>query len=92
MPLSYNDGSWQSFITAPVERIGRQKTLSLERISFSGTIPSQWEELLRLDSFSIQENKITGQMPEGICQIGNFTYLKADCVDEISCLCCTECF
>jgi hypothetical protein len=68
------------------------ETLSLERNPFSGTIPSQWEDLLRLDSFSIQENKITGQMPEGICQIGNFTYLKADCVDEISCLCCTECF
>jgi hypothetical protein len=68
------------------------ESLTMERNFFSGTIPWEWENLWQLQSFSIQENSITGEMPNEICSLDQLEYLKADCVDEMYCWCCTECY
>lgn len=68
------------------------ESLTLERNSFSGTIPSEWENLWNLVAFSVQENSITGNMPEDLCYYKDLDDLKSDCIEEVSCWCCTECF
>lgn len=70
----------------------RTESLTLERNFFSGTIPSEWNNLWNLVAFTIQENSVTGDMPEDLCYHKDLDDLKADCVEEVSCWCCTECF
>lgn len=67
--------------------------MSIEKNSFSGTIPYSFRYMNSLSSLSLQVNDITGTMPWKLCPeySSNIEELKADC-DEISCDCCTECF
>jgi len=69
--------------------------ISIEKNLFTGTIPiSYGNYMIKLSSFSLQENGITGIMPSNLCPISNINVMediKADC-NEIICDCCTECF
>ena len=62
-----------------------------------GTIPSEIGQLERLKILQIEDNYITGPMPEGICDLkdadNGLLALGADCEDSawVNCTCCTCC-
>ena len=71
--------------------------LWLEMNHLSGTIPSSFGLLQKLDTLDIADNDIIGMMPSEVCSnsggfMGNLRTLEADCADgEIDCECCTCC-
>ncbi|KAG7367655.1 two component regulator [Nitzschia inconspicua] len=98
-------GLWTNLVTLGVQgndlrgtlpseigRLQQLESLTMERNFFSGTVPREWTNLSKLQSFSIQENLITGGIPNGFCSLGNLQALLADCLNEINCQCCTQCF
>ena len=59
---------------------------------FEGTIPTEMLQLTDLRVFSFFKNDIVGELPTDFCGATyNFEVLRADCVEEVTCDCCTEC-
>jgi len=72
-------GNWQAV-----------QIFSVRDNQFSGTIPStvvNWESLT---TFRAQNNNFTGV--EGICIIADLDDATSDCLEEVDCSCCSECF
>jgi len=59
---------------------------------FNSTIPQGITSWNALQIATFQNNSFTGTVPEGICSILSLVVLLADCLSEIECSCCTECF
>ena len=64
----------------------------------TGTVPIELGNLFKLQTFEIEENLLTGVMPNDIClnraPLGLLQVLEADCggsPPEILCDCCTCC-
>ena len=57
----------------------------------SGTIPNISEWPLLTDA-RFQNNNFTGTIEEGVCASPTLSSLWADCIDEVTCSCCDECF
>lgn len=66
--------------------------LRLEGNFFAGELPQQISALSQLRVFRIDENDLTGAVPNALCSIFDLTQpvAYADC-DEISCPCCSHC-
>jgi len=63
----------------------------------TGTIPAALGSLANLEVVELHNNKLTGQMPQGVCDsVGKAEYeyksLTSNCISEVTCECCTECF
>ncbi len=65
--------------------------------SFTGTIPREFVQLTRLDSFTIEKNNVTGSVNETLCVSRVIRVLQSDCHEsdlgqvEIQCSCRTLC-
>lgn len=64
----------------------------------TGPVPTELGNLFKLQTLELEENLLTGVMPEDIClnraPLGLLTTLEADCggnPPEIECSCCTCC-
>jgi len=64
----------------------------------TGTVPIELGNLFKLQTLELEENLLTGTMPEDICinraPLGLLQTLEADCggsPPEIECSCCTCC-
>jgi hypothetical protein len=62
---------------------------------FSGTIPTELGNLVKMKVLDLQLNLLTGTMPAEICArrdpFGRLDELEADCAPTITCDCCTCC-
>jgi hypothetical protein len=76
------------------------EALWLSNNSLTGSIPSEFSKLSLLQTFHVEGNELTGEMPTAICALrdtfgGNITSLTSDCVAdpvaEVICVCCTCC-
>jgi Leucine-rich repeat (LRR) protein len=82
--------------TVPTEigELSSLRSLSLNSCSLTGTLPVTLA-MRTLGSLFVEDNNLTGTMPEGICENmspdGFLQYLTADCPDEVICDCCTCC-
>lgn len=56
--------------------------------SLSGDVPVELENLTSLKTLVVKGNDLVGIMPTGLCDLNE---LVSDCLDAISCDCCTEC-
>lgn len=77
------------------------RDLFIDGNNLDGTVPEIAPgELTELNEFLLQNNEITGIMPDSVCSlrddtIGSLDDLWADCAStppEIQCDCCTRCF
>ena len=63
----------------------------------SGFIPTEMEQLSQLEVLELHGNNLFGTMPFGLCRIlestdYEFASLTSDCISEVECVCCTECY
>jgi len=82
--------------TIPTE-IGDMSSLQKLDMSYSylaGTIPTEIGRLSGLQIIYLDSNKLIGTMPSEVCSLrdGALGTLRADCVREVSCDCCTHCY
>lgn len=66
--------------------------LNLSYNSLTGSIPEVYSDFDGLKTLLVQGNNLEGVMPEDICSLSSVTALEADCVEEIICDCCTQCY
>jgi len=64
--------------------------LSIERNSFTGTLPADLGNIIPLDNFNFYGNSFTGSVDQFFCGGFRWELLSADC-DEVECPCCTYC-
>jgi hypothetical protein len=77
--------------------IGQWTTLtyfSVYNNALTGTIPESIDNWSQIQIAYFDKNQFDGIMPNAICSYINQTIdtLEADCVSEISCTCCTQCY
>ena len=77
------------------------QVLSLSNNQLTGTIPTALTQLVNLELLYLYNNDLTGQVPFGFCASpfpnwradGTFgNQLVADCIDDVQCDCCDNCF
>lgn len=73
------------------------RTLNLRRNRLSGTVPSELQQLSRLEELQLDFNNFSGEVASELCNLRDFflEILVADCggsQPKVSCSCCTECF
>jgi hypothetical protein len=73
------------------------RDLYLDGNQLTGTIPGLLQgQLPELNEFLLQHNNLVGAMPASICTLfhgpSGLQDLWADCVNELTCSCCTQCF
>ena len=80
------------------------KELILNDNGLTGRVPhSLGGQKIKLEHLSIEENLMTGSVPESICQLtmdGKLSHLSADCSytttinkeERVQCNCCTHCY
>ena len=64
--------------------------LNLDGNLFNGTLPLGLVDIESLKEVSLHGNEITGVIDESLCQ--GKTILTSDCIEEVDCSCCTQCF
>jgi len=66
--------------------------LNLQGNNFTGTIPTELEQLRQLEKLYLNENSLAGNVTDEFCdEVGyNMLYFEVDC-GNISCECCTNC-
>jgi len=70
--------------------------LQLDDSKYTGTIPSELGQLSFLGVLNLHDNELVGSVPAAICNRTNgggffdINVLTTDCVDKVSCDCCTE--
>jgi len=70
------------------------RALYLQNNLLEGTIPEEVGQLEQLVEGDFSYNNFTGQVEPEICALrtgGNLENLRVDCLEEISCDCCTSC-
>lgn len=66
------------------------KVFRLDENQFTGTIVANFGgEMESLKVFQVQGNEITGEVPSSLCHA---EILTADCKEDVTCGCCTDCF
>jgi Leucine-rich repeat (LRR) protein len=63
--------------------------------ALTGTIPKSIENWKNITWAYFSFNNFTGTMPTGICDAINgsfYNQLTADCLSEVTCTCCTDCY
>jgi hypothetical protein len=54
----------------------------------TGTIPTSLSQLSDMTIFNVMDTDLSGTMPPGLCFV---LELRSDCVEEMSCNCCSSC-
>jgi Leucine-rich repeat (LRR) protein len=84
-----------NMLTGPLPMFGAPRLMDFYAHDnrFTGTIPA-WTDLPAINQLALQNNFLEGSMPESVCalQSQNLKDLWADCVSEVECVCCTQCF
>ena len=71
-----------------------QESLWLYGNLFSGSIPAEFGEMPKLKLLKVHWNDIGGEIPQSVCNLtqGPLMDLTSDCISEVNCTCCTECY
>jgi len=79
------------------DAFGSMPNLSLVRLEnnqFTGDVPASLGQATGMTFLSLESNSFMGTVPSDICTlttIHSLTHLSADCVNDVSCSCCSEC-
>jgi Leucine-rich repeat (LRR) protein len=67
----------------------------LDSNRLSGSLPSTLSQLSLLQSLRVFQNELTGTISSELCMMksnGGLEYLAADCLSEMECDCCNNCY
>jgi len=84
--------------TIPTElgQLSDLESLFLDHNDLTGTIPTELGQLsMHLGQLELHGNSLSGDVPEEICDLfsaGQLKKLTSDCISNVVCTCCTECF
>lgn len=57
----------------------------------SGSLPDEFSKLRKLQILHMEDNEFTGSIPGKVC-LPFLTTFVADCISEVECSCCTNCY
>eukprot|EP00525_Craspedostauros_australis_P013866 CAMPEP_0198111214 /NCGR_PEP_ID=MMETSP1442-20131203/3192_1 /TAXON_ID= /ORGANISM="Craspedostauros australis, Strain CCMP3328" /LENGTH=300 /DNA_ID=CAMNT_0043767569 /DNA_START=53 /DNA_END=955 /DNA_ORIENTATION=+ len=71
--------------------------INLANNRFSGPFPTVFDTLATLNELQLQGNEFTGTVTDLLCGrrgtgVVEIQILSADCISEVTCTCCTQCF
>jgi Leucine-rich repeat (LRR) protein len=93
--LEYVDVSYNGLTGTLPESIGQWTAMTYFNANnnkMTGTIPASIGNWSRIQVAYFDNNQFTGIMPNGICPNIRDGLLYADCVSEITCTCCSDCY
>jgi Leucine Rich repeats (2 copies)/Leucine rich repeat len=92
LDLFYNDMSGS--LPSQIGQMTSLIFLSVSDNALSGSLPSQIGKLTNLQYLYLSGNKFIGTVPDSVCLLRNQSLfdLWADCVSEVSCNCCNDCY
>jgi len=92
--LFYFDVSVNSF-EGPLVFIGewpQMQFFASHSNDFTGTIPQSISSWRVIETATFNDTALEGTVPSGICTAESLMTLAADCLEEVVCMCCSECY
>ena len=66
--------------------------LEIQNNLLTGTFPTQFGGLINLESLLASGNDFSDVVLDSICGLEELQTFKTDCLSEVICPCCTQCF
>ncbi|GAX22969.1 hypothetical protein FisN_15Hh136 [Fistulifera solaris] len=93
--LDLNDNALTGILSSEIGNMGNLTFLQIHQNQFEGTFPSALGRLSLLEAASFESNTFEGSIPASVCSLasdGPLASLSSDCLTEVECSCCTQCF
>jgi len=95
--LHLHSSSFSGTLSTHFARLSNLDEVELHDNNFSGTIPDGFGQLSYLGRLVLHSNALTGTVSKDICNrrgkgYFDLNFLTTDCIDEVSCTCCDECY